>query len=461
MQDFTFADDEPTPPPEAQTAPPSADVDTLEPFGLGWRWKWRTGKTWVQITFRGMRKGTSGPNAEVTVEVGFPSIGVKGTLTVERLSLGDGNGRVKLANRLAKRTGEGDTAPIDWRNAIDGVCSRILVAGQQGPTATVIGLSAETGVNWLIDGLVEAHQTTSIYGDGEVGKSWQALAACVSLRSGEEIIPGWRPVRRGVPLFLDWETDADTLNRRVRMICRGAGIPYTPISYVAMDGPLVDSLEWLLEKVADDGVDLVCIDSVEAAMAGSRSDGGDMNDTASKMNQVLRRLGKSAILVDHVNSQGAKGDGLAGKAYGSIFKRNWVRMSYELKRVHEGGDGEKHLGVYNTKRNNGSRFDAFGLAWTITDELASWQREEISEPTLAAALPVRRRMMIALEDDSPLSVTSLAELTGASLQNVRVEISRDKGKTFRRTKNDLIELAPNLRVVGNDGAPEAEELPWR
>jgi hypothetical protein len=286
------------------------------------------------------------------------------------------------------------------------------------------------------------------------------LAACVSLQSGYEIIPGWRPTRRGVALYLDWETDRDTLNRRVRMICRGIGIPYTPINYTNMTDPLSDKLEWLTEKVASDGVDLVCVDSVEAAMAGSRSDGGDMNDTASKMNQVLRRVGKSAILVDHVNSQNAKADGLAGKAYGSIFKRNWVRMSYELKRVHEGGDGEKHLGVYCTKRNNGSRFDAFGLSWTINDELSSWQREDISEPQLAAALPVRKRMQIALEDDAPMSVTSLSELTGASLQTIRVELSRDKGKTFRRTTNDLIELAPHLRVVGSDDAEE-ESLPWR
>jgi hypothetical protein len=412
----------------------------------------------LEVAVRQDRKGTSGPNAEVTVECGIPAIGVKGALTVERLSLGDGNGRVKLANRLSNRTGEG--GPIDWRNVIDGVCSRILISQQEGPVSSIIGLDEERGVNWLIDGLVEEHQTTSIYGDGEVGKSWQALAACVSLQSGYEIIPGWRPTRRGVALYLDWETDRDTLNRRVRMICRGIGIPYTPINYTNMTDPLSDKLEWLTEKVASDGVDLVCVDSVEAAMAGSRSDGGDMNDTASKMNQVLRRVGKSAILVDHVNSQNAKADGLAGKAYGSIFKRNWVRMSYELKRVHEGGDGEKHLGVYCTKRNNGSRFDAFGLSWTINDELSSWQREDISEPQLAAALPVRKRMQIALEDDAPMSVTSLSELTGASLQTIRVELSRDKGKTFRRTTNDLIELAPHLRVVGSDDAEE-ESLPWR
>jgi hypothetical protein len=439
--------------------PGRADVDELVPFGLGWRWKWRTGRTWVRMTFRSVRKGTSGPSAEVTVDAGIPSLGIKGTLTVERMSLGDGKGRVALANRLSKRTGEGDDAVINWRSMIDGICSRILVSQQAGPVKTTIGLAEEKAANWLIEGLVEEHQTTSIYGDGEVGKSWQALAACVSLVAGVEIVPGWRPVRRGVPIYLDYETDEETLNRRVRMICRGAGIPYVPIPYVSMDGPLVDHLEWLLERIHEDGIDLMVVDSVEAAMAGSRSDGGDMNDTASKINQVLRKVGRSAILVDHVNSQGAANKGLAGKAYGSIFKRNWVRQSFELKRVHDTIEDTKHLGIYCTKRNNGPRFDAFGLAWTINDELSSWQREEITEATLAVALPVRKRIEVALGEDSPLSISTLAEVCEANLSTIRVELSRDKGKTFRKTTNDTWELAPRMRVVGN-GPDDPDELPW-
>lgn len=438
---------------------PAPSVDDLVPFGLGWRWKWRTGRTWVQMTFRGVRKGASGPSAEVTIEASVPSIGVKGTLTVERISLGDGNGRVRLANRLSKRTGEGDDAPLDWRNMIDGICSRILIAGKAGPEHKDIGLADELPANWLIDGLVEEHQTTSIYGDGEVGKSWQGLAACVSLVSGVEIIPGWTPMRQGRALYLDWETDQETLNRRVRMICRGAGINYLPIGYVACDGPLIDQLEWLLERVQDDDINLIVVDSVEAAMAGSRSDGGDMNDTASKVNQVLRKVGRSAILIDHVNSMNAASKGLAGKAYGSIFKRNWVRQSFELKRVHEAGDGDKHLGVFCTKRNNGPRFDAFGLRWTINDEVSAWQREDISEPDLTAALPVKKRIEIALSEESPLSQTTLAERCDAPIGSIRVELSRDKGRTFRRTKNETWELAPRLEVV-REGRGDPGELPW-
>jgi hypothetical protein len=85
-------------------------------------------------------------NAEVTVDAGIPSLGVKGTLTVERLSLGDGNGpRGKLANRLSKRTGEGDDAPVDWRSMIDGICSRILVSQQAGPPIDDVGHGRREG----------------------------------------------------------------------------------------------------------------------------------------------------------------------------------------------------------------------------------------------------------------------------------------------------------------------------
>lgn len=433
------------------------DVDSLAPFGMGWRWQWRRGRIKVEMTFRGIRKTSAGPSAELTIKAVVPTAGVGGTLTVERLSLANGRDRVALANRLEKRTGEGPEAPLDWRQMIDMICSRVLTAQRAGPPVVAVGLDEETGVNWLIDGLVEAHQSTSIYGDGEVGKSWQLIAAMVSLTTGQEIIPGWRPIRRGRGLILDWETDQETLNRRVRMICRGAGIPYVPIDYVACDGPLIDQMEWLLERVQEDDIDLIGIDSVEMAMMGSRSDGADLNDTAGKMNHVLRKLSRSAILVDHVNAIGAASKNLAGKAYGSIFKRNWVRMSYEIKRVHEGADGDKHLGVYCTKRNNGSRFDAFGLRWTINDEMASWQREDITEPELQQALSVRKRMEIALNEQSPMSMTTLAEMCDCKLQQIRVEVSRDKGKTFRKTANDLIELAPRLNIV-RDGDPD--ELPW-
>lgn len=442
--------------PDEAPAPSSADVDELRPFGLGWRWQWRTGRTWLRMTFRGLRKTASGLSAEVQIDAGVPTIGVKGTLTVERLTLGNGKDRVALANRLSKRTGDGENAAINWQAMVDGISSRILVASRAGPQVVTVGLDDERGVNWLIDGLVEEHQTTSIYGDGEVGKSWQLIAAMVSLATGEEIIPGWRPLRRGRGLILDWETDQETLNRRVRMICRGAGVPYVPIDYVACDGPLVDQTEWLLERVQEDNIDLIGVDSVEAAMQGSRSDGADLNDAAGKINQVLRRLGRAAILVDHVNAMSAASNGLAGKAYGSIFKRNWVRQSYELKRVHESGDDVKHLGVFCTKRNNGPRFDAFGLAWTINDELSSWQREEITEPELQKALSLRRRMEIALGEQSPLSLSTLAERCEDKLAHVRVELSRDKGRTFRRDANDMIELAPRIRAVGDD----EEELPW-
>jgi hypothetical protein len=438
LADTSYFDDEP-----AGTSAPA--IDELRPFGLGWRWRWRVGSDKVEVTFRGMRQGASGPNGQITVRAVSPTVGVKGTLTVERLTLSDGRARASLANRLTERTGEQN---IQWRDLLDGVCSRILTAAQAGPPKRTIGLEPERGTNWLIQGLVEEHQTTSIYGDGEVGKSWQALAACVSLKAGIEIVPGWVPARRGNGLYIDYETDQETLNRRVRMICRGAGIPYVPISYVACDGPLSEQVEWLLERI-------------EAAMAGTRGD-GDVNEPAAKVNQVLRKIGRSAVLVDHINAIGAASRGLAGKAYGSIFKRNWVRMSYEVKRVHESADGQRHLGVYCTKRNNGPRFDAFGLAWHIDDETTSWRREDISEPDLTAALSVKKRIEIALREESPLSITSLVERCEASISNVRTELSRDKGRTLRRLPNDLWELAdpsrPHLEVV-NAALEDVPELP--
>ena len=45
------------------------------------------------------------------------------------------------------------------------------------------------------------------------------------------------------------------------------------------------------------------------------------------------------------------------------------------------------------------------------------------------------------------------------LSHIRVEISRDKGRTFAKDGNEMVKLAPRIRVV-NAGLDDPEELPF-
>lgn len=415
----------------------------VEPFGLGFRVVFPGQR--VRLTVTKLRRGSSGLTGYVEVEYSRPRAdgGGKLLLAGEKLNLGSGRERSAFVNRITKRH-EG----VDWPNVVDSVCIEVQRRDDEGEPVVLIGnLPRPIDGGWLVGDFLERNQAHSLFGDGSVGKSWLALAMAVAVVTGVEIVPGYRPYRRGGVLYVDYETDHDTLNERVKQICRGAGIDAPDIPYLRLDQPFSDCLERVLQVCQEYSVELVIVDSVEAAMAGSVDHGAPANEGPSRMNQALRRLRRTALLVDHINAEQAKNRGLAGKAYGSIFKRNWVRLSYELKRVQETSGAERHLGLFCTKRNNGPEFAPVGLRWEINEEVSTWTREAVDEG-FGEALRSHERIAAHLRAHGDTVVNDLAEALSLPRGTVSAALKRQSA-LFERLPGGLWHLRD-----------EEEELPW-
>lgn len=426
-------------------------ADTFAPLGLGWR-AVLCDRT-VQFTVRRLRH--DGGVLRGYVDVEFKAQG-RGTprerLAGELLNLSSGRDRSGFANRLQERK-----AGIEWRNLVDAFCVQVESREAAGPELVWVGnLPAPIDGGWLLENLIQRKQTTGIHGDGSVGKSFFALAVAVSLTTGMEVIPGFRPASRCNVVYCDYETDSDTMNLRVQMIAAGLGIDAPDIAYYRMEQPLADSIEWLLPKVQEHGIGLVIVDSVEAAMSGSSGNGAPANDAPAKMNRALRQLGVSALLIDHINSDQANQKEAARRAYGSIFKRNWQRMSFHLKQSREPGpDKVRHLGLFNTKFNNGEEGGVTGLAWGISDGICQWWAEEIDDPDLEAALPTVDRIAAYLRREGPCQPSVIADETGVPGSTVRSTLTRHI-KRFTQNERGLWTLRPEQI----EEAEPSEELPW-
>lgn len=429
--------------------PLSSRQDTFEAWGLGWR-ATAMSRT-VRLTVRRLRKDGGSLRGYVDVEVkadGAP----RERLAGEVVNLSSGRDRVTFANRLSeKRPGP------EWRNIIDAFCVEVEARESAGPEFVKIGrLPRPQDGGWLIEGLVERNQTTGLHADGGVGKSWIGLAAAVSVETGVEILPGYRPMRRCRALYCDYETDAQTMSVRVEQIARGAGIEPPEIEYVHMQDPFADCTEFLLSRIQAEQIGFVVVDSVEAAMAGSVSAGAGLNEGPSRLNRALRQLGVSALLIDHINSDQSNQKEVARKAYGSIFKRNWQRASYHLKQSREpGADKLKHLGLFNVKRNNGKEFDPVGLAWEINDEWCRWWREDIDDPELEQALPTAQRIVAYLKREGPSQPSGIVEGTGLPRTSVASMLSR-RHDLFGKTQTGLWWLT--AQALGRDDEGD-DELP--
>lgn len=178
-------------------------------------------------------------------------------------------------------------------------------------------------------------------------------------------------------------------------------------------------------------------------MAGSVAAGASQNEGPAKVNRSLRRLGGiTSFLVDHISSEQAQQKDVARKAYGSIFKRNWVRLSFQLKQTkEEAADGFRHMGLFCAKRNNGKEFDPVGLKWEINDEVCRWDREEIDDPELEQALPTAERIAAYLRREGPAQPSAISEGTGLSSGSVRSMLTR-RHDLFERNRQGLWDVKP-------------------
>lgn len=430
--------------------------DRFEAHGLGWRMV--CGERTIRITVRRLRHDHGSLRGYVDVE--FRARGTaRGTpserLAGEVLNLSSGRDRTQFANRLADRK-----AGIEWRNLIDAFCVEVERRDDEAEPAIWIGnLPAPIDGGWLVEGILERGQNNSLHGDGACGKSWVGLALAVSVTTGVEILPGFRPMLRGNVLYLDWETDHDTLNARVQQIARGAGIDPPNIRYLRMDSPFADNVERILAECQEHGVVLVIIDSVEAAMAGSVAAGSPPNEGPSKINRGIRRLGGiTSFLIDHISAEQAQQKAVARKAYGNIFKRNWIRLSFQLKQARDDTeDGFRHLGLFCAKRNNGREFDPVGLRWEINDEICRWGREEIADPELEQSLPTADRIAAYLRREGPSQPSLIAEGTGLARTTVTSTLTR-RSDLFFKNQHGLWDVRPTGSDTSDPG--ESEDLAW-
>jgi hypothetical protein len=429
-------------------------TDSIERHGLGFRAVRDERRVEMMVTR--VRRGRTGLSGHVEVRYAPPKVDGRGggriVLASEHLNIGSGRDRATLANRLTKRV-----PSVDWQNVVDAVCIDVQALDDQGEPVVMIGNRPEPlDGGWLVENFLERNQAHNIFGDGEVGKSWVALAIAVSVATGYEIIPGYKPRQRGGVLYVDYETDADTMNRRIKQIARGAGIEPPDIAYLRLDQPFADCLWRVIQEADEHECILVIVDSVEAALAGGADPGGPMNEGPARMNQALRQLKRTSLLVDHVNSEQAKSKQLAGKAYGSIFKRNWVRLSYEIKRVQDSPDpNHHHLGLFCAKRNNGLRFEPSGLRWSVNDEVSAWEQEDIDTDGFAEALPAWQRIMGILRAEGPKTVAELVDETGLTRGTVSSALAK-RGEVFERLPGGLYQLRP----MPPQPVDAAEDLPW-
>jgi hypothetical protein len=383
-------------------------------------------------------------HGELQVTCGLPGTrSADGHLHNARFNLSGGTARSSLAKVLAKRA---NTDDVDWEDLLEDFCRRVMAAEREGDPVQLVGaLPVPVGETYRLAPVLPANQTTILYGEGGVGKSTIAAVAAVSIETGVAVIEGWIP-RQAPVLYLDWEGGRDSINRRVRGVAIGAYIPrVVTIRYLdcRRRGALYTFAEDIARLVEQEGIGAVVVDSVGMA-SGTSAEGADANEGAIRLFSAFGYLATTILAVDHVSKAEAETPNRAARPYGSIYKTNLARATFELRRT-KTGDGSSVLGLYNTKANDADTLAPMSLRVTHDDDGAiRYERLEALPAELTGPLSQADRIAAFLMDDHFTS-DQLAELTGIAENSVRSVLSRHK-RRFSKLPSGVWELLPEVRT---------------
>ena len=283
-----------------------------------------------------------------------------------------------------------------WEDIIDNVCDRALDNQRTKLKPKIVGLKEPKRKRpvYQVWPLLPSRQMTLIYGQGGIGKSWLALYLCALVDNG--LTANGLNADPGNSLYVDWETDRDTLEARAWAIKRGEpeiGDGWG-LRYQSAQGPLVDWIDDLANHVARENFDLVVIDSVGMALGG---DAGN-DEKVLTFFTALRQIEATILLVDHMT----KGpDSEERGAFGSIYKRNQARSYWEMR---QSQNGEMTMGLYHRKANNSRLSPPVGLSLEIVEDddyaikSASFSRCDVTDdPELAKGISAPLRVLVGPE----------------------------------------------------------------
>jgi hypothetical protein len=429
--------------------------------GMGYSVEFPSDK--VTISVDHLRRSSGELRAEVLVEASLPAIPKH--VYWGGLILSSGPNREKMARTLAKRT---PGHLLDWDGILEVMCRKVAVAERQGEPFVTAGDMPERLIesDWLITGYAPRLESTTIFGDGGVGKSMLCLALALSIQTGVGIVPGFSPAVKGRVLYLDWEASRQRLDTRIKRLCRGVDIDPVCIGYRRCTLPLVDQVEEILRYCQNEGIVAVVVDSVEMAMNGTGGDNSDPNDKVRGLYSALRFLNASNLLVDHVSAQGRSQKEGAGKAIGGVFKQNLARMVFELRKATDGQmKGQLNLGLFNLKRNDdGPLLGPVGLRVEFSPDSTRYFTDGLSDTALLAGLPVKDRLIALLKTRGQANNSDLKEWAWATRTSVDTALSRGQGSVFTKLPNGnwglLVRSDAQSVLQAETPVLVPEEIPW-
>ena len=349
-----------------------------------------------------------------------------------RVSLSSMSNKKDVWKTCHKRVSEIDEPT--WEALIEDICDRAISTTRERVRSRPLGKepNPREKPRYKVFPFLPHGQSTLLWGEADIGKSWFALYMTALADNG--ILKSGIGGAVGRSMYLDYETDFETMNERCFSIKEGlkndgAANDWTP-EYFDPDGRLVDIVDDVKAEIDRKEIDFVIIDSVGLALGGDYNDGGEV----IKFYRAVRDLGTTTLLIDHSGKDRERG------AIGSTYKTTGPRSVWEMRRT-EAAE-RVTIGLYHRKANNSQKSAPIGLTLDILSnndgiaEVATFERFNLIESAeLAEGLPLSKRISAALKEGA-LTVEEISDrIPDVTYPTLKKALSRGVGKAWIRLEH--------------------------
>lgn len=287
----------------------------------------------------------------------------RGQLHLGQFNLAAIRSRVDLAKALQRRHPlDEDTYP--WDKVIEELCQEILTQEQRRPEIHVLEPTEIIDPEYLVYPLVMRRDITLWYGPGSAGKSLTAMYIALIVQNGLEF--NGVPVEKMNVLYLDWETDRETAERRATLLARPLGVPDPELpKYRKCVLPLIDDMADIAIDMIDHDIGFVIVDSGGPACAGDVQSPELTLRFFNALRRICHETGATPLVLTHV-TKAERRHGGKWLPIGCIYWENIPRITWELRRDQQ-DEETLTIGLYNRKINDAFPHRPVGLRYIFAD----------------------------------------------------------------------------------------------
>ena len=374
----------------------------------------------LEVTLENLTYDSDGLRCTMEILIEYPGIPTFHS-SPENINLASSRTKASAIKHLESRF------KFDWATVFDMVSRRAIYQQREGEPFKYISNTEDFLEQplWLLEPFVTRAGLSLLFAKGDSGKSLVSLAILLSIQTGIPIL-GKKPEIITKGLYLDWESNDNSLRKRLRFLTKGHNLPEILVAYqdCSIGFPLL--LRRIRKRIIDDKIGFIVLDAV----SGASGDDIIRQDVTANFANAARSLGIPMLLISHTKKGGDKEE--VGEAYGSVYWFNESRTVMELRTEQEEGIPESFCHFYHRKNNDGMKVPRFGFKTNFSaDSIAfsSLTHKEFLASSSDNNLSVKDRIMLTLQTKDK-TATEIATDTGIKLKSIRLTLDRHLGKAF-------------------------------